>query len=321
VWRTYRLYGLAFESNFPFAAQLPSTHTPADLRFTCLDTAPFGAGELQGPPVYTSHLQNALGQSICSFYCLPEFDLLRFPGTGDFYLGCDQIVCQPTDPDNLEGVELYFLGAVLSCWLERSGVPCLHSSAVVADGGAVGFLSFNGGGKSSLGAAMVQGGCPLLTDDVLAVESNPEGFSGRHGYPQMRLWPTEADHFWGPAASLARVHPDTPKVIVPVGNGGFGAFEDSERPLTRFYLPMRRPPSDHEAAVEFETLSRRDALIEFVRHSFVASLAEAAGWQARRLDFFARLAAAVPVKRLIYPSGLEHLPRVRDAILADLETR
>ncbi len=320
AWRTYNLYGLILASDFPFASRLLLGTGQPDLIFTCADAPPPVSGVLP-TPVYASRFQTAHGESNCSLYRLDDFDLLRFPGVADFFLDTDRIRCRPADPEDLAAVEIYLLGTVLSYWLERTGVPCLHASAVVANGRAAGFLSYNGGGKSSLGAAMLQGGFPLLTDDVLALEPSPEGFCGRPGYPQMRLWPTEADHFWGPAANLPRVHPDTPKVRVPIGYGSFGGFEDAERaPLARFYLPVRRPPGDGDTAVAFETLSPRDAVIELVRHSFVAPLVEAAGWQSRRLDLFARLAIEVPVKRLIYPSGLEHLPRVRDAILNDLDT-
>ncbi|HEX9671557.1 MAG TPA: hypothetical protein VGC93_18965 [Thermoanaerobaculia bacterium] len=316
AWRTYRLFGLVLASDFPFASRLPAGAGRPDLTFTCAGPPPI-PDELPAP-VYASRFRTARGESNCSFYRLAERDLLRFPGVGDFYLGANGIVCHPADPDDFGPVEVHLLGTVLSCWLERSGVPSLHASAVVAAGGrTVGFLSSNGGGKSSLAAAMMEGGWPLLTDDVLAVESGPDGFSGRHGYPQMRLWPEAAKHFCGPAARLPRLHRDSSKLRVPVGAGGFGAFAAAERPLSGFYLPVRRPGAGGEVRVE--ALAPRAALIELVRHSFVGALVEAAGWQPRRFDVLARLAVAVPVKRLTYPSGLEHLPRVREAILADLE--
>lgn len=315
-WRTYRLFGLVLASDFPFASRLPPGVGRPDLTFTCAGPPPV-SGELPAP-VYRSRFRTPRGESNCSFYRLGELDLLRFPGVGDFYLGVDRIVCHAADPSDLGGVEVHLLGTVLSCWLERTGVPSLHASAVVADGGrTVGFLSANGGGKSSLAAAMMEGGSPLLTDDVLAVEAGPDGFRGRHGYPQMRLWPAEAERFCGPAASLPRVHRDCSKVRVPVGDGGFGAFAAAERPLSGFYLPVRRPGGG--GAVAVEALAPRAALIELVRHSFVGALVEAAGWQPRRFDVLARLAVAVPVKRLTYPNGHEHLPRVREAILADLK--
>ncbi|HVR98368.1 MAG TPA: hypothetical protein VMW27_17265 [Thermoanaerobaculia bacterium] len=313
AWSTYSLYGLyglVMASDFPFTSPLaPGTGQP-DLTFTCA-AAPSISGDLPAP-VYVSRFRNTRGESNCLFYRLDGLDLLRFPEVGDFYLYTDRIICHAVDPG---AVETYLLGTVLSCWLERAEVPCLHASAVVA-GDAVGFLSFNGGGKSSLATAMLQEGCPLLTDDVLAIEPGPEGFCGRFGYPQMRLWPPEADHFWGSAARFQRVHQVSPKVRVPVDSA---AFDAAGRSLACLYLPVRRPSVEDDGAVRFEALSARDAVIEFVRHSFVAPLVQAAGWQPRRIDLFAQLAAQVPVRRLIYPSGFEHLPRVIDEIFKDLD--
>src|SRR6185295_16436058 len=162
------------------------------------------------------------------------------PEVGDFYLGADRIVCRPADLGDLGNVEIHLLGTALSCWLESAGVPCLHASAVVADGRAAGFLSHNGGGKSSLAAVMLEGGCALLTDDVLALAPGPQGFIGRSGYPQMRLWPAEADRFCGPAANLPLLHRDFSKLRVPIGAGAFGAFDGGERPLAALYLPLRQ---------------------------------------------------------------------------------
>ena len=62
----------------------------------------------------------------------------------------------------------------------------------------------------------------------------------------------------------------------------------------------------------------REAVIALVRHSFAARAVQALGWQPRRLRFFADLAQQVPLRRLSYPSGFQHLPRVGQAILRDL---
>ena len=37
------------------------------------------------------------------------------------------------------------------------------------------------------------------------------------------------------------------------------------------------------------------------------------------LDFSARMVQPAPMRRLIYPAGFEHLPRVREAAPADVE--
>ena len=48
-------------------------------------------------------------------------------------------------------------------------------------------------------------------------------------------------------------------------------------------------------------------MIELIRHSFSAHQVEAAGLAPQRLNFFARLAQKVPMRRLIYPADFEHL--------------
>jgi hypothetical protein len=61
----------------------------------------------------------------------------------------------------------------------------------------------------------------------------------------------------------------------------------------------------------------REGVMELIRHSFSAHLAEAAGLAPQRLDFFTRLFKQVPMCRLIYPSGFDHLPRVGEAVLKE----
>lgn len=102
---------------------------------------------------------------------------------------------------------------------------------------------------------------------------------------------------------------------MPVGPGGFG--QESAIPLACLYVVERRPDSDPH--LELLPLSRREAVIELVRYSFSPYLVEATGLQPARLDLFARLVQKIPVCRLVYPSGFEHLPRVGEALRKDAE--
>jgi hypothetical protein len=45
----------------------------------------------------------------------------------------------------------------------------------------------------------------------------------------------------------------------------------------------------------------------------------ALGLQPRRLIYLAQIAKQVPVRRIAYPSGLQHLPRVREKLLEDVK--
>jgi hypothetical protein len=264
--------------------------------------------DLAFPPIYVSPLRDSQGRSLGCLYHGAEGETFRFPEAADFRIGEKRVDAYIPAP---EFAEIRLLGPVLSYWLEKQGIPTLHASAVIADGLAVAFLSKHGGGKTGLAAAMVQAGFPLLTDDVLPIEESGGTFFARPGYPQMRMWPDEAEHFLGGFEDLPLVHPAVTKRRVAVGTGGFGAFHDAALPLACIYLPERMP----EGPIEIHEVSPRDALIELVRHSFSPHLVEAVGLQPRRLDLFARLVMQVPVRRLRYPSSFERLPEVVEHLL------
>ncbi len=251
--------------------------------------------------------------SLGSLYREPAGEILRFAGAGDFLLGSDYIVGY--SPDWSNGLaELRFLGPVLSYWFERRGLPTFHASAVSADGRALAFVSRHGGGKSGLAGAMIEAGAALLTDDLVVLEESEDCWEVRPSYPLMRMWPDEAGHFLGNYAGLPRVQKDSEKRSVAIGEGGFGTFLDASSPLACIYLATRVEGAD---AVEIQPVSRSEALIELVRHSFSARLVAAAGLQPARLDLLARLVRSVPVRRLVYPSGFARLGEVARHVLSN----
>ncbi len=314
----YHLFGLTLASDYAFANPLLAGNGAVDVTFTCCARAPLVL-DRQTSPAYTSPHRTDEGKSAACLYRLEECDVLCFAGLADFYLWPRDIVCHPVDPVGKPLIEIYLLGTVLAFWLERQDIPALHASAVVAGQYALAFLSNNKGGKSSLAAALMQAGCHLLTDDLLPVELRDGVLFGRPGYPAMRMWPDEAQHFWGDYEHLDLVHPDLDKRRVPVGPDRLGAFCDAPRPLACIYLPQRRDPAQWGAGIDIIPLSLREAIIELVRHSFLPRIVQALGWQSSRLDFFARLLKQAPMRRLLYPSGFQYLPAVRQAILDDVE--
>jgi hypothetical protein len=319
-WLAYRLFGVTLTSDFPFVNWLMPSGDAPNLTLTCGMVPPVTTKWEQVTPVYASPDRTDDGESAGYLYHLDACDVLRFTRVADFYVWRDCIVCHLLDPAQNYMVEIHLLGTVISFWLERQGIPVLHATAVVVNGRAVTFPSDNIAGKSVLAATLMQAGYPLLTDDILPVEHRHGAFIGRSGYPQMRLWPDEAQHFLGHYQDLERVHPAYSKRRVPVGPDGLGAFCDTSQPLACLYLPERRDPTEHGTEIEIIPVSPRDAVIELVRHSFTPRVVEAIGLQPQRLEFFAQLVQQAPMRRLVYPSGFEHLPRVREAILKDLES-
>lgn len=315
-WRNYSLFGTVLTSDFPFVNCLVGSTNVPELAFTCLPTDPLPDSWRNQEPFYVSRHRTPSGQSRFYFYRSETCDIMRFTDIADFYLWPRRIVGDLLDPTN-DWIEIFLLGAVLSFWLERQEIAALHSSAVVIRNQAVGFLSRSGGGKSVLSAALVQIGYPLLTDDILPIVEVGEKFIGRPGYPQMRMWTDEAQHFLGYCGNLERVHPDFAKYRVPIEADRFGTFCATPTPLVCLYVPERYD-SATSRQIEITPISPRNAAIELMRHSFLTNILDAVGWQPRRLAFFTRLVQQIPMRRLRYPSGFEHLPAVREAILEDL---
>jgi hypothetical protein len=268
-------------------------------------------GQVQWVPAYESSLRSPAGESLACLYQLGDRHVFRFPSIGDFAVGAERIDYYLQGP-NRDLAELRFLGPVLSYWFERRGLPTFHASAVSVEGRAIAFASRHGGGKSGLAAGMIAAGASLLTDDLLVLEERDGGWEARPSCPLMRMWPDEAEHFLGRFDDLPLVQKDSEKRSVAVGEGGFGTFHDASSPLACIYLATRVEGAN---AVEIQPVSRSEALIELVRHSFSPRLVEAAGLQPARLDRLARLVRSVPVRRLVYPSGFERLEEVASQIL------
>ncbi len=315
--RAYPLHGVRVRSELPLPApEDPAASGTPDLVIRLVEGGPPPAAA--GEPSYESDVYTREGEPLLRLFPAPGADLLRFAGVADFEIDDREVRVRLADGARPEMAGVRLLGSVVPFWLERRGVPCLHASAVVVDGAAVAFLGGNRAGKSSLAAALVARGRPLLADDMVAVELDTEGrYRARPAYPQMRLWPEQAERFVGRSADLPTVHPATDKRRVRVGPGGFGAFCDRARPLACLYLPERIGSGGR---VRIEPVGPADAGMELLRRSHLPRLVEAAGLQPDRMERLAGLVEQVPVRRLVYPEGYERFDRVLDTVLADLSS-
>lgn len=320
---TYRLFGLRLTTAFAFAAHLDTAPEPPGVSFEVVSKAPFSWDPETLPADYQSPLLGEDGETILRVYRIGEVDVLSFTKVADFYLSPGNIIALPVNSEeSLSSVllEIRLLGAVMAYYLEKQGLPALHASAVAVGDKAVGFLASSRGGKTSLAASFMEQGCSLLTDDILALEVAATEAIARSGYPQMRMWPPVATHFLGQRwEGLPVVHPQLTKRRVGVGEQrDWGRFCAEPLPLQRLYLPQRS--EDEDGPIHIETLSPRNSLIELIRHSFLTTLIAGLGWEGKRLGWLSQVVERLPVRRLTYPSGFQHLDRVRQAVMADLSS-
>jgi hypothetical protein len=213
-----------------------------------------------------------------------------------------------------ESLGAYLLGQVLSFSLLAIGGEPLHGTVVVIDGEAVAFLGDCGAGKSTLGAAFLRLGFPILTDDLMALERAASGYVVHPGMPRIKLFPRVARRVLGVEPSEPQLNDGTSKQIFPLDDE-HAASEPA--PLRALYLLSSPASAAGRPRVAIEQLSAGAALLEVIRNSFNTIVVDRPRLAAQ-FRLASRLVAAVPVRRLRYPRSLPELPAVCEAVLADL---
>ena len=308
----YRVYGYTLATDHRMTSYLAPSDAEPDVVFVCrpsLEEAP-GREEL----VYRSLLPGAGDDGLFSFFRLGD-DAFRlvYPTTADFVIRRDRIDCRLFDAQYAYWVEIALLGPVLSFWLELRGSIALHASAVVEAGEAIGFIATSKSGKTSLAASFMAGGAALLTDDILPLHRTEVGeIMARPAFPQLRMWPDQVRAFVGDHSSFPRAHPAYDKRRIPAA--AVGAFHAEAVRLGALCLPERGP---HHASADI-TVSRiggHEAFMSLLQSSFAAAVLERMPeMQQRRLSVVADILRRVPVYRLSYPHGFEHLHDVRSKV-------
>lgn len=248
---------------------------------------------------------------------LPDGSIyLKWSGLFEFLASSDgrRVTGRPLSEASCESFQTYLLGQVLSFALLKQGIEPLHSTAVVIDGGAVSFIGDCGYGKSSLGAAFLQAGYPLLTDDLLVVKQHSHGFSAYPGPSRIKLFPEIARRLLGEHLNGTVMNHLTPKLIIPLDRH---QSCPAAVPLKTIYVLAPPATNSRRNQPAIRNLSPRKAFLELVRNTFNTVVTEPDRLQ-RQFSFATRLVAKTPIRLLSYPGTVDSLSWVRDAILRDL---
>jgi hypothetical protein len=216
-----------------------------------------------------------------------------------------------------ETLQTYLVSQTLSFALIKQGLEPLHATVVLIGEQAVAFLGTCGHGKSSLGAAFLQAGNRLLTDDLLVtshVPGRPNVILAHPGPPRIKLFPKISVRLFGAGRSGAQMNPHTRKMILPLAH-----HEHCTKAVPLRACYVLQPPITRysPALVTIGPLSPRQACLELIASTFNTIITEPARL-ARQFAWAAQLASAVPVKSLSYPRRLAHIPAVVVAIHKDL---
>ena len=199
---------------------------------------------------------------------------------------------------------------VLPYLLVADGVLVLHAACVALDGKAVAFVGPTGMGKSSLAAAFVQRGAPLLADDIVPLVEQEDGtYLVAPVYPGLRLWPDSADFFAGAAEELPTVADYTDKRR---WDGLGGPSPELRLPLVAVVAPGNEPEPGHPE-VRIGRLRGADAFMTLAEQAFRLERRGRARHDAD-LARFTQLAERVPVHLIEYQRRYDLLPKVLEAI-------
>ena len=301
----YGVFGLVVSSEFDLTALLPESSMPADITICRADVnLPAGVNRRR---IDRRGSQRVVGVSSEGYY-------LDVPDVGRFFLGVDRIDCDVRPDIDPRVLERCLVGSILSLWCERQAMLVLHGATVGIGGHAVVFAAHAGSGKSSLAASFVQDGAKLLGDDQALMELRSGSFSVRQAYPTLRLAGGTQSMLSTECVSLGSSHVTDRKRSLTVNER---AFSNGPLRLAAIYLLGRRDP-DLQDGVQLQAVGKRNAIIELIRFTSTPRTVNAAGLQPRRLKLLTSLAGVIPVKHLIYPSGLHRLHEVKEAVRLDL---
>lgn len=238
-----------------------------------------------------------------------DYFLGSVEGLGTFLIrgGCEIVL--DIEPDIEESVlRPVILGPLFAMLLRQRGLLVLHASSVAIDGVAVAFMTYSGGGKSTLAEALHNRGYGLLTDDVMAIDLNGSQPMVIPSFPQIKLLPDAAAAIGPAPETLPLLHSQTPKLAHQLSQG----FIQTPLPLKRLYV------LEMGTHLEIVPLDPQQTFVELLRNSRAVGLLNAPEYTSTHLYQCTRLAQQVPICTLMRQRSLAAMPDVIQLIENDI---
>ena len=293
----WRFADLAVASDVPFP-DLPAASAPAAITVCRGVPAPDGWQPIQ---VWTGEA----GEDWLTIEAGHGGYRLQFAGlTCAIAADGSRITYAPAAGSTTEDVAHLLLHQALPLAVSRLGRIVVHACAVETPRGAVAFVGGSGAGKSTLAAACCARGAALLADDALVAEFRAGEVMALPTANGLRLW-------------------DDVVAALPGGELHARAGEKRRIPTRLATTPARLARlflvgETSASGVVVSGVPPEAARVALLPHLFRLDVTDAA--ESRRMfDDVHRLASLVPMRRLVFPDGVEALAPAVAAVLADLE--
>jgi hypothetical protein len=312
----YRVFGIYIESNVSLEYWLGNETQNSDLPVLTLslnwqlqDTARLEEANFVSP------VKTRSGAPFLFIFSQSTNWIMRVTDVGSYLLSESEIQFCPISENDLYLCLQHLFSNVIAFWLEQRGIRTLHGSAVSLAGHSVAFLAESTAGKSTLSAALLSAGACLLSDDLIAVKKQNDGYWMQPSFPRTRLKKASIKYYLENLdGDSAFQIPGLSKYWVRVGPGEKWCFESTPQLAEYIFILHRLAASDPALPVTIKALSPTLAVSELIRYSFIAFSPVPLGFAPERLTFWAGMVNQAKVFRLEYPSGLDNLPRVCSAL-------
>ena len=294
VFHHYFCYGLSIGSELPcpeFPIARPNLRP--DVQIKVLSLAPVLAAEEN--PYF--NIDN-------------EIFRLNIPGVATYLVqGGSHIEIQPHPEASFDKIRLFLLGSAFGALLYQRGLFPLHGSAVATVQGAMLFLGAQGAGKSTLAAHFHRKGYRLLSDDVCAVTSRPDGFQVVPAFPQLRLCPDALERLGSPAGARFEVD----KFVLPLGP----AYHSEPMPLRAIHILE----TQEEPEPRFEPVQGFDRVRLLLENLYRPQFLQGQASQGALMTLAAGIAAKVPLVRVLRRRDAAHIDDLVGALIKEWSNR
>jgi hypothetical protein len=316
----YSVFGLLLRSNLSIPELVPAEGPSSDpaVNIHLKESPP---ADSSGPKIlmYTSEYMDPTGQPALRIWKTVDDQFLHltyFDGT-QFWMDRKGTELWAQWPDNLtiEDTATYLLGPVLGLLLRLRGVTCLHASAISAGNLAIAFVGSEGAGKSTTAAMFAQKGCPVISDDVVAITERQGAYYVFPAYPYLSLWADSVTIVYGPDKKLPTFSANWDKRMLSLSANDL-KFEGKQLRLGALFILGERDSQPDSPRIE--PLSPKDALLSLVANSYATNLLDM-HMRAAEFEFLGRMLQSVPVQRLIPHKDPSKIDGLHDVVLRSFD--
>ncbi|EGJ30461.1 MULTISPECIES: hypothetical protein [Moorena] len=221
-------------------------------------------------------------------------------GVGKFLI-CQgrEITVYPLTDQDPSVVRPTIVGSAMAAVLRQRGLLVLHASCVNINGKGIAFMGNSGAGKSTLADAFHCQNYPVLTDDVMAVNTTAQQPMVLPAYPQFKLWQPTVDALGHKPEQLSPIFVGADKLRYRFEEG----FQSTPLPLKRIYILAYG--SEHS----IKPVNPQMAFAALVRHTRETQILNAPEIVKAHVQQCAALFKEVTFFYLVRRPGLEELPK------------